>query len=155
MRTRVLAAVIAVTAALSVSAQSHAAEPLQSLVPVPVSVQARSGVTHTLTAATKIYTAPAARDVGTFLAGVLRPSTGYALPAYASLADNPIVAGDENSARGMEIALTDTGFYPIPKSRFSSLVGIDYALYEELRDLTFGFGPVAGTEKTPVSRSAW
>ncbi|MFJ8963057.1 family 20 glycosylhydrolase [Lentzea sp. NPDC102401] len=80
MRTRVLAAVIAVTAALSVSAQSQAAEPLQSLVPVPVSVQARSGVTHTLTAATKIYTAPAARDVGTFLAGVLRPSTGYALP---------------------------------------------------------------------------
>ena len=80
MRTRVLAVVIAVTAALSVSAQSQAAEPLQSLVPVPVSVQARSGVTHTLTAATKIYTAPAARDVGTFLAGVLRPSTGYALP---------------------------------------------------------------------------
>ncbi|GAA3667957.1 family 20 glycosylhydrolase [Lentzea roselyniae] len=80
MRTRVLAAVIAVTAALSVSAQSQAAEPLQSLVPVPVSVQARAGVTHTLTAATKIYTAPAARDVGNFLAGVLRPSTGYALP---------------------------------------------------------------------------
>ncbi|USX48908.1 family 20 glycosylhydrolase [Lentzea sp. HUAS12] len=80
MRTRVLAAVVAVTAALSVSAQSQAAEPLQSLVPVPVSVQAKSGVTHTLTAATKIYTAPAARDVGTFLAGVLRPSTGYAFP---------------------------------------------------------------------------
>ncbi|WP_390827669.1 family 20 glycosylhydrolase [Lentzea alba] len=72
--------VIAVTAALSVSAQSQAAEPLQSLVPVPVSVQARAGVTHNLTAATKIYTSPAARDVGTFLAGVLRPSTGYALP---------------------------------------------------------------------------
>jgi hexosaminidase len=80
VRTRVLAAVVAVTAALSVSAQSQAAEPLQSLVPVPVSVQARSGVTHTLTAATKIYTTAAARDVGTFLAGVLRPSTGYALP---------------------------------------------------------------------------
>jgi hypothetical protein len=45
-------------------------------------------------------------------------------------------------------SLTDTGFYPIPKSRFSSLVGIDYALYEELRDKTFGFGPVVGTEKT-------
>nr|WP_045310315.1 family 20 glycosylhydrolase [Lentzea aerocolonigenes] len=71
---------MAVTAALSVSAQSQAAEPLQSLVPVPVSVQARAGVTYTLTAATKIYTAPAARDVGDFLAGVLRPSTGYALP---------------------------------------------------------------------------
>nr|WP_269466126.1 family 20 glycosylhydrolase [Lentzea guizhouensis] len=72
--------VVTVTAALSVSAQSQAAEPLQSLVPVPVSVQARTGVTHSLTANTKIYTAPAARDVGNFLAGVLRPSTGYALP---------------------------------------------------------------------------
>ncbi|HUQ56682.1 family 20 glycosylhydrolase [Lentzea sp.] len=80
MRTRVLAVVVSVTAALSVSAQSQAAEPLRSLVPVPVSVQARSGVTHTLTTGTKIYTAPAARDVGNFLAGVLRPSTGYALP---------------------------------------------------------------------------
>ncbi|WP_414675502.1 family 20 glycosylhydrolase [Lentzea sp.] len=72
--------VVAVTAALSVSAQSQAAEPLQSLVPVPVSVQARSGVTHTLTTGTKIYTAPAARDAGNFLAGVLRPSTGFPLP---------------------------------------------------------------------------
>ncbi len=80
MRTRVLAAVIAVTAALSVSAQSQAAEPLRSLVPVPASVQTRAGVTHTLTANTKIYTAPAARDVGTFLAEILRRSTGYPLP---------------------------------------------------------------------------
>jgi len=38
-------------------------------------------------------------------------STGYALPAYASGAENPIITGDPNSARGMEIALTDTGFY--------------------------------------------
>jgi hexosaminidase len=80
VRTRVLAAVIAVTAALSVSAQSQAAEPLQGLVPTPASVQARAGVTHTLTANTKIYTAPAARDVGTFLAEILRRSTGYPLP---------------------------------------------------------------------------
>ncbi|SDG24625.1 hexosaminidase [Lentzea fradiae] len=80
MRTRVLAAVVALTAALSVSVQSQAAEPLRSLVPAPVSVQARAGVTHTLAASAKIYTAPAAKDVGAFLAGVLRPSTGYALP---------------------------------------------------------------------------
>jgi multiple sugar transport system substrate-binding protein len=38
-------------------------------------------------------------------------SAGYAIPAYASGAESPIITGDPNSARGMEIALTDTGFY--------------------------------------------
>jgi multiple sugar transport system substrate-binding protein len=38
-------------------------------------------------------------------------STGYALPAYASGAENPIITGNDNAKRGMEIALTDTGFY--------------------------------------------
>jgi multiple sugar transport system substrate-binding protein len=38
-------------------------------------------------------------------------SAGYALPAYASGAESPIITGNVNAARGMEIALTDTGFY--------------------------------------------
>ena len=37
-------------------------------------------------------------------------STGYALPSYASGADSPIITDNLNGARGMEIALTDTGF---------------------------------------------
>ena len=41
-------------------------------------------------------------------------------------------------------ALTDTGFYAIPKSRFSTLVGVDYVLYDALRDQTVGLGPVIG-----------
>jgi hypothetical protein len=41
-------------------------------------------------------------------------------------------------------ALTSNGFYPIPKSRFSSLVGVDYVLYDQLRDGTIGLGPVTG-----------
>ncbi len=57
-----------------------AAEPLQSVVPVPVSVQAVSGAAHTLSDTTKIYTDAAARGVGDYLAGVLKPSTGYPLP---------------------------------------------------------------------------
>ncbi|RKT52874.1 family 20 glycosylhydrolase [Saccharothrix australiensis] len=57
-----------------------AAEPLRSVVPVPASVQAEPGVTHALSAGTRIYTAPAARGVGDYLAGVLRPSTGYPFP---------------------------------------------------------------------------
>ncbi|CCH28461.1 family 20 glycosylhydrolase [Actinosynnema sp. NPDC047251] len=57
-----------------------AAEPLQSVVPVPASVQAVPGAAHTLNATTKIYTTAAAHGVGDHLAGVLRPSTGYPFP---------------------------------------------------------------------------
>lgn len=32
--------------------------------------------------------------------------------------------------------------YPIPRSRFSDMVGVDYVLYDELRDRTVGLGPV-------------
>ena len=45
-------------------------------------------------------------------------------------------------------ALTSTGFYAIPKSRFSSLVGVDYVLYDQLRDRTVGLGPVFGPVST-------
>ena len=45
-------------------------------------------------------------------------------------------------------ALTATGFYPIPKSRFSDLVGVDYVLYDQLLDLTVGLGPVVGAVST-------
>ena len=41
-------------------------------------------------------------------------------------------------------ALTDTGFYAVPKSRFSTLVGVDYVLYDALRDQTVGLGQVVG-----------
>ncbi|MGA8513589.1 MAG: hypothetical protein WB821_02300, partial [Burkholderiaceae bacterium] len=45
-------------------------------------------------------------------------------------------------------ALTAAGFYAVPKSRFSSLVGVDYVLYDALRDRTVGLGPVLGTVPT-------
>ena len=43
-------------------------------------------------------------------------------------------------------ALTDAGFYAPTKSRFSDLVGVDYTLYDSLRDRVVGFGPVVGTK---------
>ena len=43
-------------------------------------------------------------------------------------------------------ALTDAGTYAIPKSRLSALAGVDYILYDELRDQTIGLGPVIGFE---------
>ncbi|MBV1849338.1 beta-N-acetylhexosaminidase [Catellatospora tritici] len=57
--------------------------PLTSVVPAPVTAVPTAGVTYTITAATSIYTEPgstAAADIGGYLAGILRPSTGYALP---------------------------------------------------------------------------
>ena len=38
-------------------------------------------------------------------------STGYALPSYASGADHPIITGNPNGARAMEMALVDSGHY--------------------------------------------
>ncbi len=43
-------------------------------------------------------------------------------------------------------ALTDGGLYAVPKSRLSILAGVDYVLYDELRDRTVGLGPITGFE---------
>jgi hexosaminidase len=67
--------------------------PLQSIVPVPVSVQATAGVSFPLTATTKIYTQANSADakaVGDYLAGALRRSTGFALP----VSDAPATPAD-------------------------------------------------------------
>ncbi|MDY7574205.1 hypothetical protein [Actimicrobium sp. CCI2.3] len=42
--------------------------------------------------------------------------------------------------------VTEGGFYAVPKSRLSTLAGVDYVLYEELLDRTVGLGPITGVE---------
>ncbi|GAA3131507.1 beta-N-acetylhexosaminidase [Streptosporangium carneum] len=57
------------------------------VVPVPVSVRPVPGTAYTLSKDTRIFTQPGsaqAEEVGAYLAGVLRPSTGYALPVTAA-----------------------------------------------------------------------
>ncbi|MDN3293784.1 beta-N-acetylhexosaminidase [Streptomyces ficellus] len=59
-----------------------AVRPLGDIVPVPFSVRP-SGAPYTLTPRTRIHVdddSREARRIGAYLAGVLRPSTGYALP---------------------------------------------------------------------------
>ena len=71
---------------------SAATAPLQSIVPVPVSVTAASGVTFPLVSTTKIYTQAAsapAKAVGDYLAAILRKSTGFALPVADAPATIP------------------------------------------------------------------
>ncbi|MGK3202643.1 family 20 glycosylhydrolase [Amycolatopsis sp. MEPSY49] len=89
-------ALVALVGASATAAQltpAAAATPaLQSIVPVPVSVTPAAGVAFPLVPTTKIVTeagsAPA-RQVGDYLAGVLRPSTGFALPVSDAPASVP------------------------------------------------------------------
>jgi hexosaminidase len=53
---------------------------MQDVVPAPVTVQPAAGVTYTLPANASIGVDAAATDVGNYLASILRPSTGFALP---------------------------------------------------------------------------
>ncbi len=45
-------------------------------------------------------------------------------------------------------ALTTTGFYASPRSRFSNLAGVDYVLYDQLLGNMIGLGPVTGLSST-------
>ncbi len=42
----------------------------------------------------------------------------------------------------------DVPVYPVPRSRLSPLAGVDYVLYDQLRDRTTGLGPVTGHRST-------
>nr|WP_312865992.1 beta-N-acetylhexosaminidase [Saccharothrix violaceirubra] len=91
---------------------SASATPLPRLVPEPVSVQVKSGG-YTLSASTKIHTSPGARGVGEYLAGILRPSTGYRLPVTSAphggislvLGGVPKAVGDQ----GYQLTVTRSG----------------------------------------------
>jgi N-acetyl-beta-hexosaminidase len=65
---------------LLTASPASAAVSLSDVVPAPVSAQPAAGVTYTLPSNAAIQTAAGATDAGNYLAGILRPSTGYALP---------------------------------------------------------------------------
>jgi hexosaminidase len=68
---------------VAVRSPALAVASMQDVVPMPVSVAPATGITYTLPSDAGIFThagSTAARDVGTYLAGILRPSTGFALP---------------------------------------------------------------------------
>jgi hypothetical protein len=60
-----------------------------------------------------------------------------ALDAYTRSGGRLMVVFDAAS-------LTDSGFFAVPRSRLSDLVGVDYVLYDELRERTVGLGPIKG-----------
>lgn len=68
--------------------------------------------------------------------------------ALVTTIDNYVVQGGNIMLVYDAGALTATGFYAIPKSRFSTLVGVDYVLYDQLRERTIGLGSVFGPVST-------
>ena len=82
------------------------------------------------------------------IAGLIVPDSAHvkasdavvaAVKQYANLGGKLMLVYDAG-------ALTDGGFYAPTKSRFSDLVGVDYTMYDSLRDRVVGFGPVVGTK---------
>ncbi|HEV7899234.1 MAG TPA: beta-N-acetylhexosaminidase [Planosporangium sp.] len=71
---------------------------MRDVVPAPVTVRPAGGTIFTLTPGTPIFVADGARDVGGYLAGILRRSTGYRLPVTEARGGAP--------ARGISLLLT-------------------------------------------------
>ncbi|CAJ6356888.1 hypothetical protein ISI06_28790 [Burkholderia pseudomallei] len=78
---------------------------------------------------------------------------GLILPDQVhTVADDTLVTAIQNYAlNGGKVmlvydfgVLNSAGFYPIPKSRFSSMVGVDYVLYDQLGANMIGLGAVTG-----------
>jgi hexosaminidase len=101
----------------AVPAQAAPETSLQQIVPAPVKVTPRPGTTFTLTADARIHTHPGSRDakqVGEYLAGVLRPSTGYRLPVTPGASARGItlllVGADKRvGAEGYQLDVTKRG----------------------------------------------
>lgn len=98
---RVLAAAAAATALVCVPGVPAAAGPSQTspqavaaphLVPAPASLRTVPGVSFTLTRQTRIVARPGSGTAGTYLAGILRRSTGYPLPVTGKAGSHDVIS---------------------------------------------------------------
>lgn len=116
-RPDLLAAVVLVAATAFVPTVSTAAQAATQpfpnvVVPAPASAVATTGVTFTLTSAATISTDVA--GIGTYLAGILRPSTGFALPVSAGSGSGTVSlllsgAPANVGAQGYQLSVTASG----------------------------------------------
>ncbi|WP_246264667.1 family 20 glycosylhydrolase [Acrocarpospora pleiomorpha] len=79
---------LASTAVIVPGSAPAVAATMADVVPVPVTIQP-SAATYTLPAGASIFTQSGSADVGTYLAGILRRSTGYALPIASAGSGEP------------------------------------------------------------------
>jgi hexosaminidase len=98
---------------LAASQAQAAAAPIDSVIPVPVSVQSVPNVTYNLTANTQIRVAAGATGVANLLATTLRRSTGFALPVSQSTGDGISLqlsgADPQVGAQGYQLDVSATG----------------------------------------------
>ncbi|WP_281356367.1 family 20 glycosylhydrolase [Acrocarpospora macrocephala] len=83
-----MAVLLASTAVIVPASAPAVAATMADVVPVPVSMQP-SAATYTLPSGASIFTQAGSADVGTYLAGILRRSTGYALPIASAGSGEP------------------------------------------------------------------
>jgi hexosaminidase len=87
-----LTALVLAGSGVLVNGTAESATPLPELVPQPVQIQPRTNITFALTANAKIQASTeTARGPAELLAGILRPSTGYALPITTEVSGDGIV----------------------------------------------------------------
>jgi hexosaminidase len=111
---RILIAFTLVAGSTLAASQAQAAvAPIDSVVPVPVSVQPVANVTYNLTSTTQIRAQAGATGVANLLATTLRRSTGYALPVSQSTGDGITLqlsgADPQVGAQGYQLDVSATG----------------------------------------------
>jgi hexosaminidase len=111
---RILTAVALVVGSILADGQAQAAvAPIDSVVPVPVSVQSLPNVTYNVTAGTQIRAQASSTEVANLLAATLRRSTGFALPVSQSTGDGISLqlsgADPQVGAQGYQLDVAATG----------------------------------------------
>jgi hexosaminidase len=111
----VLASVVAlVVPALNASAAGAApAAPsniLQDIVPAPVVVTANTAVSYQLNPGTVVFTSPAAWSVGDYLAGLVRPATGFVAPVVSIPAIPEVLPGISLLLQGADPSVGAEGY---------------------------------------------
>jgi hexosaminidase len=107
------AAALVAGSVLAVGQAQAAVAPIDSVVPVPVSVQSVPGVTYNLSSATQIRVQAGATEVANLLAATLRRSTGFALPVSVSTGDGISLqlsgADPQVGSQGYQLDVASTG----------------------------------------------
>ncbi|MFG2717083.1 beta-N-acetylhexosaminidase [Streptomyces sp. NPDC048416] len=140
--------------------------PLDQIVPVPASVSP-GGAPYAIGPATRIRVAPGspeAQRIGAYLAGVLRPSTGYALPVTGAGRDGIrlLLGADDESLGDEGYRLTSgkdavTVTAPTPAGLFHGVQTLRQLLPADVEKKTRQSGPwqIAGGTITDAPRYAY
>ena len=144
----------AATGSQTVQAATPASATMGGIVPEPALVQPDTAVSYAITSATAVHTdaaSDAAGQIGDYLAGILRPSTGYPLPV-TSVSTAPgdgitlLLSGADSSvgAQGYQLDVTAAGVViraQQPAGLFAGVQTLRQILPPQIESATAGSGP--------------